>query len=284
MYIYYRKFLKVKDLIEFVYQYITGNQSFFILPFITKYQYKLINPILYKMYYVLVWVFHIEDFYAGYIIVLLIKCYVYFYVHQRLYRRMLIWGGEHLNVTISGYGTGLTYFERTCTLRKKMEDDIPFEDGQDFRRDTDTNFQIKQNTCRWSFDEQLIKKTDCGYYDDNNKFVVLKTFEEIRLDKGRIVDLELVTQLCTSKNMSMTCSPEVSLERFMFSTNMGPMINYNRKDIFTADILNNCARLSHCIALSKRNDGISTDIYHQVFRRGDSMRLIDAAQKYSLFY
>jgi hypothetical protein len=183
---------------------------------------------------------------------------------------------------ITGKCIGVTYYKRKCVLKKELNN-LDFIEGVDYRRNTDTNFKINQNTCRWLLDEKVTKITDVGTWKDY-KFIVEKSFEEHVYNNDKEVDLELVSQMSTAKNLSMTSSPTVIAERFMNSTNMGPFINYNRKDAVVNDVLNNSARFAHCIAMHMRWLQKDTDIYDQLFRRTDTIRLVSVGLLYSQFY
>jgi len=245
---------------------------------------NVMYPLLYYFFTLFVIWSKLEEHWLGYLVCFLCKIFFSYYNHSRLYDRFYSLG-SFLNMSFTVQTIGTTYYYRKCTLRKSCNDDLEYT-GEDFRRNVDTNFKISQNTCKWFFDEKVVKISEVGYWvlDSDCDFMVEKEFREEKHDGYKVVDLELVSQMSTSKNISLTTAPEVIAERFSNCTNMGPFINYNRGDVFGHDILNNSARLAHCIAMSKRNDNISTDVYNQLFRKGDSTRLIDVADKYSLFY
>ena len=246
-------------------------------------KWNILYPMLYTFMNIFINMFEINSSWSGYFLVTFIKLIIFYYVNLRLYNRFYRLG-RYLNLGIKPRCIGMTYYIRTITMKSKS-DNIKFDPKkiQDFRRNVDRNFKINQETCYWSYDEEVCKVCDVGYWDDNYEFITEKTFTEKEHGFNKIADLELTSQMSTSKNVGMNSSPLVIAERMMNSTNLGPFIHYNRRDVFYNDVLNNSARLAHCIAMSRRAENISTDIYNQLFRNSDTMRLISIADPYSRF-
>lgn len=224
---------------------------------------------------------NINNNYISYVVKLVVILLCCYRNYERFYRYF-----SWVNFSVVKIHLGQSRYSRTCTIRNSCDSDHKFADFQedeDYRRETDVNFKIKQETQLYYFDEKLQHITDIGYIDYNGKFNIIKSFDKIDESGYNVVDLELVSQISTSKNISMNSSPQAIAERMMNSTNMGPFINYDRGEVFYNDMLNNSARLAHCIAMSMRYSRLSSDVYSH-FRQGDAMRLTGTAQMYSLYY
>jgi len=176
---------------------------------------------------------------------------------------------------------GKTYYMKQCTLRHSGVK-APVDKEMDLRRATDKNFKLEHASVPWFLDDLTVQHTDLGHYV-NGKFKCDYTLSKTNLNSDNPVDLELVVQMLSPKNLSMNCSPESIAERMMNSTNCGPMINYNREDGLHNDILNYSSRFAHCVAMSRRYQALGVDIYDQLFRRSDKVRLLSVARMYSHF-
>jgi len=176
---------------------------------------------------------------------------------------------------------GKTYYMKRCQLRNPG-DIFPIDKNMDLRRATDKNYKIEHASVPWYLDDFTVKYTDFGHYV-NGKFKCDYTLSVTHKNEGSPVDLELVVQMLSPKNISMNCSPESIAERMMNSNNCGPMIDYNRENGIRNDMLNYSARFAHCVAMSYRYQALGVDFYDQVFRRSDKVRLLSVARMYSHF-
>jgi hypothetical protein len=266
--------IKYNKTINFIYDCYCGRS---ILKF------KYIKPFINYFVFFLLRYTGLSNFWTVWLLLFVYKNYRYYKHHERLYNFYYKYG-QFLNITLKPRVCGMTYFTRKVTLIRSRPDlDVEYIKDVDFRRNVDTNFKINQQTQMWEFKELLTKSTDVGYWDDNMFFVVEKTFEDNYNSTIKVADLELISQMCTSKNVSLNSSGEILAEKLMNCTNMGPFINYDRGNIFYNDILNESAKLAHCMIMSYRGTNVETDIYNQLFRKGDTMRLISIANRYSLY-
>lgn len=176
---------------------------------------------------------------------------------------------------------GMTYYKRKSVLRQRGTTNI-VNKKIDLRREIDRNFELKQANQRWVLDEVLVKYTDIGS-TVNGVFKPIYTVEQRRETTDNIVDLELLCQMMSPKNLTMNVSCTAIAERLMNSTNMGPFINSNKNACLYNDDINYSARLAHCIAMSWRYQALNVDVYDQLFRRDDSVRLISVVNRYSHF-
>lgn len=144
----------------------------------------------------------------------------------------------------------------------------------DLRQEAERNFKITQDQHVYNYFDELFIHYPIGYVGYDGKFVETDSVVEEKMKSTYSCDLELVAQMLNSKSMSMTVSAEGMIERLGNSTNLGPFINGNKLNHFQSDLNNNSARLATHICLHWRYYQRETDIFDQLFRQGDLIRLM----------
>jgi len=235
------------------------------------------------LYPLTLWTFNLVNIIIGNNYYYLLKFILFYFLAKHLYNKFY-YRFSFLNVAIDGTCIGRTYFTRKVVLRKECGTDMLFDEQIDQRKDTDNNFKIKRNSSKWFYDEYLSKHTEIGVWNSLHQFEVRDEVIESLETLNKIVDLELVTQMSTARNLSMNCSPEMVQERLNNCTNMGPFINNNRKDALFSDVMQNCSDVAFCIAMSFRYNGMKTNMSNQLFRKNDTWRLTCLVLRHSHFY
>lgn len=146
----------------------------------------------------------------------------------------------------------------------------------DFRRAFDTNFAISLNEAHIpvesTYQSHVIYYGHDYYGDVLNDPTSAVIYETATTDKF-MVSLQLVYQILCPKNNALTISPEALIERMGNSTNLGPMIGYNKQDELDLDVVNGSAKLAIDISLCHRYMTKETDIFDRHFRIADRIRL-----------
>lgn len=148
------------------------------------------------------------------------------------------------------------------------------DDNIDARIEIDKNFEITQSSKIIDVTDKLQKCHPVGYFDYNGKYVEYMTLHENPDKSFYQVNLEQVAQMCSPKNMAMTISAEAVLERVGNSNNVSPFVWTDRSWIFDDSLAENSARFASYVILHHRFSQRETDLYDQLFRRGDRLRLI----------
>lgn len=140
----------------------------------------------------------------------------------------------------------------------------------DLRREADLTFQNKLAFKAVKYIETVRDTYEYGHNFGMFKWVKHETVD-IEVSPVRTADAELLTQMTNPRNISMNNSAESLIERLGNSN--GPMINYDRADIFEEDVNANTSRLATGVVLSARCDNLKTCVYESLFRKADQVRL-----------
>lgn len=99
------------------------------------------------------------------------------------------------------------------------------------------------------------------------------------------VDMELVTQLITNRNVLRTTNPKIQMEKIMVSTSLQQYINHNRGDVLFKDTINDSTSLALAVTFSNRTEAMPNDPYKQVFPLEEDIVLVESIPpRSSLFH
>jgi len=143
---------------------------------------------------------------------------------------------------------------------------------RDMRVQGQKTFVKIEDSHMCTFSDTYTKTFPFGYYEDGD-FVIVDSFIKETKTVESVCELELVTQMFTTRNCCATVSSEALIERIAGSTNLGPHINNFRADHLDHDINNNAYRLASYIILAHRYHN-NRSIDNQLFWRGDSLGLM----------
>lgn len=180
---------------------------------------------------------------------------------------------NHLMMRPYMYRCSNIYYQRSCRIYKDGII-IPKDKLMDLRIEAERNFEITKSAKMFVFEECLRINYPVGILDSCGQFVECDTYSVTTPCLTRQFDLELLFQMTNPKNTSSTVSAEAMAERIANSTNLGAFVNSNRTTILHDDLRNNAARVASDIILSYRFNYQRLDLYDQLFRTEDRMRLI----------
>lgn len=166
---------------------------------------------------------------------------------------------------------GATYYTKKVNPKGIFTDII--EDNNDPRIESDKNFKITQSSKISKVVDSLITYHPIGYFDWDGKWIETERTIASHEIKEYEVNLEIVTQMCSPKNMASTISAEAVLERVANSNNCAPFVYTDRSWIFEKSLIENSARYASVIILAHRFSVQKVDMYDQLFRQGDRLRL-----------
>lgn len=177
---------------------------------------------------------------------------------------------------IMGYPRRLIPVRPYYTRRIEITDSVDVcapDPKLDMRIESDKNFKVTQGRRQHIVTEYTSRVNPVGYYSYDGTFVCTNSITDRVNNYTYLADMEIVMQMCSAKNTALTISPEAVIERIGNSNNCSPFVNTNRYDQTLQDIPGNSSRVAACLQLSHRYHAKNTDIYDQVFRRGDRIRL-----------
>lgn len=152
------------------------------------------------------------------------------------------------------------------------------ESHDDMRRQADQTHEVtvKEELCMYNeyVEEYVNLKFDTPLGKMETGGVL--GYTEANLDL--VASRALVKEMYQPRSVSMNISPESLMERMASNTANGQFIDYDRSTSLNTDIINDSARLALAIMMSHRSQRVKTDIYEEVFRRGDLVRVLQVPE------
>lgn len=158
-----------------------------------------------------------------------------------------------------------------------LDQNIPSPDLDDnisMKRQADMSYEstVKEEYCRYN--ESV---SECLSFTMNTPLGDLCSGEISDNTQHKLdcfASRALVKEMYQPRSVSMNISAESLMERMANNTANGQHINYDRSSMLNTDVTNDSARLATAILLDHRCDRLNTDIYDQVFRQGDMVRMV----------